>query len=392
MERQRGSKVHGRGSRVWLPPKRAPAGSGRIPASSAPAVGGGPEAAAASFPTDHLQNDAGIEASAAPGSVDAVDAMLDKSTPGTTADLVCRLPTILNAMNAIENQLLVSVTGITRLVNIDIPAMRNALNGLENNILLLRMMAEQAAAGDRRREHIDLLHRRAVVARTHQPAKAFPIEPVRPHALAETLRDLERRAPKNFATWIQLLDESKMDYRGRSAADLSVGWHREAQLFGDFLTVHAVGRVLDVGVGPLPVPSYLDGIPLDRLAGLDPIEPFEPHPFAFANSVAETIPWPDASFETVVTATSLDHTYLLDAALQEVARVLAPGGAFLVWTTLLPESPVYHPYGDAFQPVDDHHLFHPGENWFPALMSRWFRLRERIEVASNNVFMAFEKT
>ncbi len=47
-------------------------------------------------------------------------------------------------------------------------------------------------------------------------------------------------------------------------------------------------------------------------------------------SAAESLPWPDASFELVATRYSAHHWSGLDAAMAEARRVLAPGGHLLV--------------------------------------------------------------
>jgi len=58
---------------------------------------------------------------------------------------------------------------------------------------------------------------------------------------------------------------------------------------------------------------------------------------------AESLPWPDASFDLVVTTTSFDHWRDQARGLRECARVLQPGGALalvdvisrLLWPTLV---------------------------------------------------------
>ena len=123
--------------------------------------------------------------------------------------------------------------------------------------------------------------------------------------------------------------------------------------------------------------------------------PYDEHPFAFARSTAEFIPWPDETFETVVAATSLDHVYLLDRALAEIRRVLVRGGRFILWSAVFPHTPPYDPYAEAIIPPDLYHLFHPGENWFPAMLGQYFRLIERIGNEPSPIlsgsFFAFER-
>ena len=115
--------------------------------------------------------------------------------------------------------------------------------------------------------------------------------------------------------------------------------------------------MLDVGCGPYAVPSYLQDYPLELLYGIDPLEPFEPHPFTFARGLAESLPFPDRVFDVVVAATSLDHAFSLDLALAEAARVIKPGGSFLVWDGFVKGSPKYDPSNEHLVPVDQFHLF-----------------------------------
>ena len=139
------------------------------------------------------------------------------------------------------------------------------------------------------------------------------------------------------------------------------------------------GELLDVGCGPWPLPIYVQGYPLHLLYGVDPLEPFEPHPFTFARGFAEFIPFPDGSFDTVIAATSLDHTLSLTQALSEVRRVLARHGTFLVWDGFVKGSPPYDPSDPGLQPVDDYHLFHFDESWFESLMrDTGFSVREKV--------------
>lgn len=224
-----------------------------------------------------------------------------------------------------------------------------------------------------------------------------PVPPVAspaPVDLAEQFRALEAAAPLNFAAWLDRYRRAEAEYACRLPTSLSTTDHAEAGYFRAFVCIHARARVLDIGVGQLAKPVYLADIPEHRLAGLDPLPPFAPHPFPFAQGVAEFIPWPAASFETLVVATSIDHVYLLDRALAEMRRVLAPGGKLLIWTGIFADTPAYHPYSGRIEPPDEYHLFHPGETWFLAELLRHFRLVERYvvnDVGYSNCFLALER-
>jgi ubiquinone/menaquinone biosynthesis C-methylase UbiE len=100
--------------------------------------------------------------------------------------------------------------------------------------------------------------------------------------------------------------------------------------------VPAPGRILDVGCGT----GYLLGRLAARapqaevLAGIDAasamIEAARDAAadvrLQFVVGVAEQLPWPEASFDLVVSTTSFDHWADQRAGLAQCARVLAPGG------------------------------------------------------------------
>jgi SAM-dependent methyltransferase len=221
---------------------------------------------------------------------------------------------------------------------------------------------------------------------------AFVSEPL-PHSLDGQFSRLRELAPTNFDLWLDRFKAGELEYQKCNRASLSLIDHPEAFHFGQFITLHGRGTILDLGVGPLAVPVYLAKWPIQRLAGLDPLGAWETHPFPFAQSVAEFIPWPDSSFDTVVAATSLDHIYLLDRAFAEVRRVLKPKGRFIVWSAIFHSTTPYDPYSALIEPPDEFHLFHPGENWFHDALSAHFRLIERLDVSRvgfNNSYLAYE--
>ena len=208
------------------------------------------------------------------------------------------------------------------------------------------------------------------------------------------LAQLRARAPANFESWLEAFEIGRRAYDRRLPSDLSTSDHRIAHHFRAFVAVHGRGTLLDIGCGPLAKPLYLEDFPDRVIAGIDPLAGFSNHPFAFARSVAEFLPWPEASFDTVVCATSIDHVYLLDVALDEIRRVLTPGGRLLRWTSIFAETAPYDPYSRRIEPLDQFHLFHPGENWFPQLMAERFRSIERFDCESigyANAFLAYER-
>lgn len=101
----------------------------------------------------------------------------------------------------------------------------------------------------------------------------------------------------------------------------------------------AQGRVLEVGLGTgLNMPHY-DTARVTRITGLDPALELQPRARRRIEASgldvellalsAERIPRPGASFDTVVVTYSLCTIPDPLAALQEMRRVLAPGGSLL---------------------------------------------------------------
>jgi SAM-dependent methyltransferase len=78
---------------------------------------------------------------------------------------------------------------------------------------------------------------------------------------------------------------------------------------------------------------------------------------AYVRGRAERLPFPDSSFDAIVTCLVLEHLADLDAALDEVARVLAPGGRFVLFTN----HPLFQTPGSGW--IDDQVLDPPEQYW-----------------------------
>lgn len=94
---------------------------------------------------------------------------------------------------------------------------------------------------------------------------------------------------------------------------------------------HLVGRigleVLDAGCGSRPYESLFDGV-AGRYVGLD----VSPGEGVDVVGTAEELPFPDASFDCVLSSQVLEHVVDPRIVLQEMHRVLRPGGLALLST------------------------------------------------------------
>jgi ubiquinone/menaquinone biosynthesis C-methylase UbiE len=102
----------------------------------------------------------------------------------------------------------------------------------------------------------------------------------------------------------------------------------------------ALSSVLDIGSGTgLLLRKAAERFPSAQLTGIDAAEDMvrvaralvpEGAPVHFAQAFAEQLPFPDASFDLVVTSMSFHHWADQQKALSEARRVLSPGGVFVL--------------------------------------------------------------
>jgi SAM-dependent methyltransferase len=216
-------------------------------------------------------------------------------------------------------------------------------------------------------------------------------EPTGEPSRDEVFQLLQRRFPKAYPLWERLFRNALDTYLQNPDENLSTSAHSMAPKFKDYVTRFARGRVLDIGCGPLGLPCYLAELDPAKVAGIDPLAPAEEHPFVFRHGVAEAIPWGDASFETVIAATSLDHVISIRASLSEIGRVLGDRGRFITWVGFLPGGRPFDPTQDNPTSADEHHLFHFDEAWMEELFAECFALEDRRWVGPNQAFYVFRK-
>jgi SAM-dependent methyltransferase len=85
---------------------------------------------------------------------------------------------------------------------------------------------------------------------------------------------------------------------------------------------------------------------------------------------AESIPFPDESFDIVVTNSVMEHGVDIDACFQEISRVLAPGG--LLWFET----------ASSMSPFQNEIRIFPFFGWYPNVLKRrimWWAARHRPE-------------
>ncbi|MBF6557835.1 MAG: class I SAM-dependent methyltransferase [Acidimicrobiales bacterium] len=99
--------------------------------------------------------------------------------------------------------------------------------------------------------------------------------------------------------------------------------------------LHGAQRVLDVGCGEGQVSRRIAGTGAE-VVGIDPtaaqirVATERGGRAQFIRARSEQIPSPNASFDAVVVCLAIEHVDPFEPAIEEVARVLAPGGLFLL--------------------------------------------------------------
>lgn len=186
--------------------------------------------------------------------------------------------------------------------------------------------------------------------------------------------------PDLFAMWHERLKATLTAFAKTKVGNAASPLDPYSLMFRDFVEKYIEGRVLDVGCGVFGLPHYLSAYPHDLVSGLDPLPMQQPADFEFVQGIGEYLPWPDASFSTLISATSLDHCLALERCIEEMVRVLRPGGHIVLWIGSLPGSPKFEPAQPGFTPADDYHLFHFDKTWFEPMLEEAFELVDRIEL------------
>ena len=104
--------------------------------------------------------------------------------------------------------------------------------------------------------------------------------------------------------------------------------------FGYSIDDYKNKRVLDIGCGPRGSLEWAHNA-AERV-GLDPLADkylklgANEHKMQYVASGSENIPFPDSYFDIVCSFNSLDHVESVEKSIQEIKRVIKPGGRFLL--------------------------------------------------------------
>jgi SAM-dependent methyltransferase len=217
-----------------------------------------------------------------------------------------------------------------------------------------------------------------LLQRAPHPAERFC--PLDDRPFAQILADAEREFPRVFPLWEQRLAATRDAFVKTKIGNAAHAADSRSRLFRSLVEIYATGRVLDVGCGVFRRPYYLSSYPAELLFGIEPLAPLEPPDFEVVRGISEHLPWGDASFSTVISATSLNHCMSLDRSLAEMRRVLRPGGRLLLWIDSLAGVLPYAPDDPMFEPADQYHLFHFNADWFEPMLMEHFQIVGRTEL------------
>ncbi len=139
----------------------------------------------------------------------------------------------------------------------------------------------------------------------------------------------------NSLSKLQAIYDRAYSHDGLMGTDLDQAYDQETKgLLLSFVEPLDGKRLLDVGAGTGRLWDYVgpnvQGYALDlSIVGLS--KALQKHPTLTASvSIAERIPYPDGFFAAVIAADTIEHTFSPQRALQEIHRVLEPGGIFSV--------------------------------------------------------------
>ena len=272
-------------------------------------------------------------------------------------------------LNAVETFAYESKNGVIHLDS----SLNSRLNTFEFVHLpaLLEQMHESAMLGLS-------LGKRGEQGATQREERPRPTE--RPD-FEEVLSRARADFPAIYDLWRERLDAVSGEFDITKTGNAANSADLYSRLFKVFVEAHARGAVLDVGCGPFGKPFYLADYPSRLISGLEPMPSrAEQEGIDIVRGVSEYLPWSDRAFDTVISATSLDHCLALDRSLDEMRRVLKADGTLLLWIGHIPGSPQFRPLAPDFKPADRFHLFHFDIAWFEPMLEADFAIEDRMKL------------
>ena len=145
-------------------------------------------------------------------------------------------------------------------------------------------------------------------------------------------------------------------------------------------------RVLDVGCGEGQVARLAASLGAELVVGVDPtwaqveVAAKRGGGVRYGRAGAAELPFPDGAFDAVVACLVFEHIREVDAAIAEVARVLAPGGRFSFFLN----HPLLQTPNSGW--IDDHVLDPPEQYW---RIGPYLVEDESLEEVEKDVFIPF---
>ncbi len=145
-------------------------------------------------------------------------------------------------------------------------------------------------------------------------------------------------------------------------------------------------QILDVGTGEGQIARLLVAEGADLVVGLDPTMNQVREAVArgggplYLRGAAAALPFPDDSFDGAIACLVFEHIDAVDAAIDEVARVLAPGGRFV----FMLNHPLLQTPGSGW--IDDHMIDPPEQYW---RIGPYLTESNEIEEVQKDVFIPF---
>jgi SAM-dependent methyltransferase len=238
--------------------------------------------------------------------------------------------------------------------------------------------------------------RRSAEVRNPPPKVLAPRpQPHRQISYETALQQLRALRPELFDTWLGLYEYGAKGYYELPLEASCSTWTNEfAWAFKHYVDIFGHGTVLDLGCGPRIVPSYLSSFDPAAVCAIEPLELAYQPPFHVERTFAEFLPWDDASFDSLICGTSLDHVLSLTSTLEETRRVLRPGGLFINWLSSLDGAQPYDEW--KAEPVDNFHLFQFNLEWALPLFDRYFEVVDvtrfrHVGASFEHVFLVLRK-